>query len=161
MTERLAEALLWGLVASAAMITVLQASVGLGWSRLNLPMLIGTLFTGNRHRAIVLGMVVYLIGGWLFALLYFFAFAQLGHGSWWLGGLLGLLHGLFLVVVALPLLPHIHPRMASDVDGPTYYRRLEPPGPFGTHYGHNTPLTALLANVVYGVVLGAVWPFVE
>jgi hypothetical protein len=34
--------------------------------------------------------------GWLFALLYFVLFVSLGLYTWWLGTLMGLLHGLFL-----------------------------------------------------------------
>ena len=47
--------LFWGLIATTAMTTILQASQGLGLSRLSLPFLFGTFFTGNRNRAIVIG----------------------------------------------------------------------------------------------------------
>lgn len=150
-------ALIWGFVASAAMITVLQGSQGLGWSRLNLPFLIGTLFTGRRSRALIVGMTVYMLGGWGFALLYFYGFALIEYGSWWLGALLGFAHGLVLVVVVLPLLPNIHPRMASEHDGPAGPRRLEPPGSFGLNYGTRTPLTTVIAQTVYGLILGTAY----
>jgi hypothetical protein len=151
-------ALLWGFVASAVMITILQGSQSLGLSRLNLPFLIGTLFTGERTKAVVIGMTVYMLGGWAFALLYFYAFLQLGLASWWLGAAAGFLHGLVLITVVLPLLPVIHPRMAWQYDGPSGPRRLEPPGAFGLHYGRPTPLTTVIAQTVYGLILGAVYP---
>lgn len=154
-------ALLWGFVASAIMITILQGTQSLGISRLNLPILIGTLFSGERSKAMVLGLSVYMVGGWLFALLYFFAFRQLGFAGWWFGAAVGLVHGVVLVTVVLPLLPVIHPRMAWDYDGPAGPRRLESPGPFGLHYGHPTPVTTIIAQTAYGLVLGAVYPFVS
>src|SRR5215212_8511684 len=127
--------LLWGLLATVAMTTVLQGAQGLGLSRLSLPFLAGTFLTGDRRRAVVLGFALYTLGGWLFAFAYFLLFAGLGVHSWWFGALAGVLHGLFLLVAALPLLPYVHPRMASDYHGVTQRRQLEPPGFLATNYG--------------------------
>ena len=118
--------MIWGLVATVAMTTVLQGAQGLGLSRLSLPFLAGTFFTGDRRWAVIVGFVFYVVGGWLFAFLYFVLFASLGLYTWWLGLAAGLLHGLFLLAAALPLLPYIHPRMASEYDGASTVRQLEP-----------------------------------
>ena len=146
--------LLWGLIATIAMTAILQGSQGLGLSRLSLPFLLGTFVSGDRYWAVILGFALYTIGGWLFALLYFLFFASIGVASWWLGAAAGLLHGVFLLVCALPLLPYAHPRMASEYDGPTNTHVLEPPGFLGLNYGHRTPLTTLLGQTVYGATLG-------
>jgi hypothetical protein len=153
--EHFPRLLLWGLIATVAMTTILEASQGLGYSRLSLPFLAGTMFTGNRNRAMVIGFVVYALGGWAFALLYFVLFASIGIATWWLGALLGTLHGLFLLACALPLLPYAHPRMASEHDGPRSTYVIEPPGFFGLNYGRATPLTTLLGQALYGATLGA------
>lgn len=145
---------LWGLIATVAMTTILQASQGLGLSRLSLPFLVGTFFTVSRPRAVVLGFVLYTIGGWLFAFLYFFLFASVDIYTWWFGALAGVMHGLFLLVCALPLLPYLHPHMASEYHGATAKRQLQPPGFLGINYGYGTPVTLLLAQLVYGGVLG-------
>lgn len=42
---------LWGLIATVTMTAILQASQGLGFSRLSLPFLVGTFFTGDRRRS--------------------------------------------------------------------------------------------------------------
>lgn len=146
---------LWGLVATTAMATILQASQGLGMSRMSLTFLIGSALSGNRGRATVLGYVLYIAGGWVFAFLYFLFFTSIGIYTWWLGAILGVIHGMFLLVCALPLLPYIHPRMASEHHGATRVRQLEPPGFLAMNYGYQTPLAALLAQAVYGGVLGA------
>src|ERR1044071_9327304 len=104
--------ILWGLIATIAMTAILQGSQGLHLSRLSLPFLVGTFFTDDRRRAFVLGFIAYTIGGWLFAFLYYLAFASIGIYAWWFGALMGFVHGLFLLVCALPLLPFAHPRMA-------------------------------------------------
>ncbi len=152
---RIESVLLWGLVATAAMTTILYGSQGVGLSRLSLPFLFGTFVTADRSRATIFGFALYLIGGWLFAFLYFLVFAWFGVGTWWLGLAFGVAHGLFLLVVFLTLLPYIHPRMATEYDGPSGKRRLEPPGFMGLNYGRRTPLTTLLGQAVYGTILGA------
>lgn len=154
LTDNLPRLLLWGLIATVAMTTILQGSQGLGLSRLSLPFLVGTLFTANRNRAVVLGFIAYVIGGWLFATLYFLLFASIGRATWWLGAILGCLHGVLLLVGALPLLAYAHPRMASEHDGPRRAYLLEPPGFFGLNYGRRTPITTLLGQSVYGATLG-------
>jgi uncharacterized membrane protein YagU involved in acid resistance len=147
--------LLWGFAATAVLTIVLQGSQGLGLSRLSLPFLIGTLFSGRRARASVVGFLVYLLGGWGFAFLYVLLLADLGGSPAWAGALIGLMHALFLLVVVLPLLPLVHPRMASEYDSPTPVRRLEPPGFLGLNYGYRTPLTTMAGHVLYGGILGA------
>jgi uncharacterized membrane protein YagU involved in acid resistance len=147
--------LLWGLTATVVMTTVMQGSQGLGFSRLSLPFLAGTFFTGNRRWASVVGLLVYLIGGWIFAFFYFLLFLGIGQATLWLGVVIGFLHGLFLLVALLPLLPQFHPRMATEYDGPTDRRRLEPPGFLGLNFGYRTPLVALTGHVIYGAILGA------
>lgn len=52
------------------------------------------------------------------------------------------------------MMPHFHPRMASEYGGPSELRRLEPPGFLGLNYGYRTPLTTLLAQTSYGTVPG-------
>jgi hypothetical protein len=146
--------LIWGLVATIAMTTVLHGAQGIGLSRLSLPFLVGTFFTGNRRWAVTVGFVFYVLGGWMFAFLYFVLFASVGIFTWWFGLVVGLLHGLFLLVAALPVLPHIHPRMASEYDGASATRQLEPPGFMGLNYGHQTPPTTLIGQGLYGAVLG-------
>ena len=158
MSPVLQGALLWGFVASTLMATILQGSQSLGLSRLNMPFLIGTLFSGRRQTAMMVGFIVYIAGGWAFAFLYYWAFDLIGHGSWWLGGLLGLAHGLVLITIVLPSLPLLHPRMAYEYEGPSMQRRLEPPGRFGLNYGSRTPLTTVLAQAVYGLILGVTFP---
>jgi len=149
---------LWGLMATTVMTIILAGSQGMGLSRLSLPFLAGTLVTGNRWRASIVGFVIYFIGGWLFAFLYFLLFLSLGKSNWWIGAITGLIHGLFLLVVVLPVLPYMHPRLATEYDGPTATRRIEPPGFMGLNYGYRTPFTTLLGHACYGMILGAFYP---
>lgn len=150
----LVQVLLWSLLATAVMTTVIHASQGLGLSRLSLSFLVGTFFTARRTYANVVGFLVYALGGWAFAFLYVLFFLSVGGGNWWVGLGLGVAHGIVLLVVILPLVPYLHPRMANEFDGPTRTQRLEPPGFIGLNYGYRTPLTVLVAQAAYGAVLG-------
>ncbi len=148
----------WGFVATTAMSIVLQGSQGLGLSRLSLPFLIGTLFTGNRDRASVYGFLFYVVGGWIFAFMYYLVFSSVQISHWWFGALIGAVHGLMLLVVMLPVLPYMHPRIATEFDGPTSFRRLEPPGFMGLNYGRATPFSTVIGHLIYGAILGAALP---
>jgi hypothetical protein len=147
--------LLWGFVGTIVLTTVMSAAQGLGLSRMSIPFILGTMFTPNRDRAPLIGFLIHLVNGWVFAFLYAFAFESWHWAAWWLGAGVGLMHGLAVVVAVLPLLPGLHPRMASQQRGPEPTRALEPPGFLGLHYGHRTPLIALLAHILYGAILGA------
>jgi hypothetical protein len=145
---------LWGLVATVVMTSILEGARGLGFSRMSLPFLVGTFFVANRKWAMILGFIVYIVGGWLFAFLYYSLFASVGIDTWWFGALAGLLHGIFLLVAVLPLLPFVHPRMASEYHGASTMRQLEPPGFLAMNYGYATPISTLLGQALYGATLG-------
>ncbi len=51
-------------------------------------------------------------------------------------------------------MPALHLRMASEQHGPTPTRQLEPPGFLALHYGGRTPLSVILAHLIYGGILG-------
>ena len=103
----------------------------------------------------MLGFALYVLGGWAFAFLYFAFLLSVRIETWWMGAVLGFFHGLFLLACVMPLLPFVHPRMASEHHGATALRQLEPPGFLATNYGYQTPAAALVAQMVYGAVLGA------
>ena len=106
------------------------------------------------RRARAAGSLIHLLLGQGFALGYAATFALLGQATWWLGGLLGLLHGAVALTVLIPLLVSVHPRMASERAGPDSRAVLEPPGILALNYGTQTPLVALVAHVTYGTALG-------
>lgn len=148
-------AVLWGFVSTIVLTTIMSASQGLGLTRMSLPFLLGTIVTPNRDRAMLFGTLVHLVDGWLFAFLYAAAFESWGRSNWALGGGIGVVHGLAVLAVAMPLIPGLHPRMVSPYFGPTPNRQLQPPGFLALHYGRRTPLVTLLAHVAYGVILGS------
>jgi uncharacterized membrane protein YagU involved in acid resistance len=150
-----ASALLWGFVGTVVLTGTMSAAQGLGLSRMGLPYLLGTMVTDDRDRAKLVGFGLHLLNGWLFAFVYAAAFESWRRATWWLGAAIGLVHAGFVLVTGMGILPSLHPRMASELAGPTPTRQLEPPGFLALNYGRRTPLSVLLAHVVYGAILGA------
>jgi uncharacterized membrane protein YagU involved in acid resistance len=148
------DALLWGFLATVLLTATLAASQGIGWSRISIPFILGTMFTPDRNRATTIGLLVHFFNGWLFAFVYVLVFESMHRASWWLGAAGGFLHGLFVLLIVLPTLPAFHPRMATESYGPTPTRMLQPPGFLALHYGRHTPLATLVAHVGYGALLG-------
>jgi uncharacterized membrane protein YagU involved in acid resistance len=146
--------LLWGFVATLALTTIMAGSQGLRLTRMNLPYMLGTMFTPNRDRAKLVGFGVHLVNGWIFSLLYLATFHSWERATWWSGAAIGAAHATFVLTAGMRLLPGLHPRMASEQQGPTVMRQLEPPGFLALNYGYQTPLSILIAHLVYGVILG-------
>ena len=145
---------LWGFVGTVALTTLLAGGQALGLTRMSFPFMLGTMLTANRDRATAVGFGLHFLNGWLFAFIYTAAFESWGRVAWWLGSLIGVVQALFILGVAMPLLPALHPRMASEQQGPTPTMQLEPPGFLALHYGRRTPLAVLLAHIAYGALLG-------
>jgi uncharacterized membrane protein YagU involved in acid resistance len=146
---------LWGFVGTVILTALLAGSQALGLTRMNIPFMLGTMVTPDRDRAKLMGFMIHLINGWLFATIYAAAFQSWRRATWWLGALIGLVHALFVLTVGMPMLPGMHPRMASEQRGPTPTQQLEPPGFLALNYGRRTPLSVVLAHLLYGGILGA------
>lgn len=147
----------WALFGGIATIVLTATMVGAqlaGLTRMDMPLMLGALFTDDPDRAHIAGLVIHLANGQLFALAYTAAFWRIGWASWWLGALFGLVHGLCALVVLVPSLPSLHPRMASERAGPELPRFLEPPGPLALNYGRETPAVTLVAHILFGALLG-------
>lgn len=146
----------WGLVSTVVLTGLLTGSQRLRLTRLNLPFLLGMLVTEDRDRAKLYGLGLHLVAGLAVAGLYVAVFSVWGRATWWLGGLLGVVHAGAVLLLLFPVLPALHPRMASESQGPTEVRQLEPPGLLGLHYGARTPVVVLVIHVVFGVLLGSI-----
>jgi uncharacterized membrane protein YagU involved in acid resistance len=146
--------LIFGGVATLLLTAVLVGAQLTGLTRLDIPLMLGTLFTGDPDRARFVGVFLHLLMGQFFALFYAAAFTALGQATWWLGALFGIAHAAIAGTLLVPLLPTVHPRIATERAGPTSTSSLEPPGLLALNYGWSTPLVTVVAHAVYGAVLG-------
>ena len=107
-------ALAGGFIGTLVLTTGLRAATELRLTRIDLPFLLGTVFTADRTRARALGYGLHFLFGLLFAGAYYLVFVALDQASWWLGSLLGVAHALFAATALVSvLLPLVHPRMGT------------------------------------------------
>jgi hypothetical protein len=151
---------LWGALAGGVVGTIvltsgLRIAQELGWTRMDIPLLLGTVFTDNRSRASVYGYFLHFVNGLLFALAYYAVFRAVGHAGWGFGAALGVVHAMFaggaLVTV---LLPAVHPRMGTLWSDAEETPLLEPPGFMLRNYGRRTGIVTLAAHLAYGAIVG-------
>ena len=148
-------ALAGGFVGTLLLTTVLRAGSELRLTRIDLPFLLGTVFTADRSRAKAIGYLLHFVNGLLFALLYYVIFRAIDQAGWWLGTLFGLVHGLFAGTALVNiLLPVVHPRMGTPASTTNRLALLEPPGFMMLNYGLSTPLLSLAAHAFYGTLVG-------
>ena len=88
---------LWGALVGGAVGTIvltsgLRVAQELGVTRMDIPLLLGTIFTDRRGRASAIGYVIHFVNGLLFALAYYGVFRAVGHAGWLFGAVLGLVH---------------------------------------------------------------------
>jgi hypothetical protein len=153
--------LVWGALAGGAVgATVVASGVRLaqelGWTRMDIPFLLGTIFTENRRIAAVAGYFAHLAIGLVFALLYAAVFAATDLASWWFGLALGIVQAGFVGgSLANLLLPAVHPRMGTPWTDAEEAPLLEPPGFMLVNYGRSTMALTLFLQMAFGAIVGA------
>jgi hypothetical protein len=142
-------------VGTIVLTSTLRLAQELGFTRMDLPLLLGTVFTDKRGPAAVLGYVLHFANGLLFALAYYAVFRAVGHAGWLFGGALGFVHaalaGGALMTV---LLPAVHPRMGSAWSDAEETPILEAPGFLLMNYGKRTVIWTVATHLAYGAIVG-------
>jgi hypothetical protein len=144
-----------GFVGTLVLTSLLRAASELRLTRMDLPFLLGTMFTANRVRAKAIGYLLHFLAGFVFALVYSAVFTAIGRSGWMLGATFGLVHAVFAGTALVNiLLPVVHPRMGSTFTAANSSPLLEPPGFLMRNYGRSTPMVTLLTHVAYGALVG-------
>jgi hypothetical protein len=149
-------ALAGGLVGTVVLTTGLRLAQEVGWTRMDIPLLLGTMLTGDRGRAEALGYAFHFLNGLGFSLAYGLVFTAVGQAGWLFGLALGVVHAAFAGGALVNLiLPAIHPRMGSPWTDASESPVLEPPGFMLVNYGSATVLVTLAMHMAYGAIVGA------
>jgi len=144
-----------GFLGTLALTTIVRAASEFGFTRADLPLLLGTTITENRRKARAIGYLIHFVIGPIFAIGYAGLFIALGRSSWQLGALIGALHAVFTgTVLVNVILPLLHPRIATPDTAADDVSLIEPPGFLMRNYGRNTFLIALLAHITFGAIVG-------
>jgi hypothetical protein len=148
-------ALAGGLVGTVVLTTGSRLAQQLGWTRMDIPLLLGTVFTPSRSRASVIGYAIHFANGLLFSLAYGLVFEATGRAGWLFGLLLGAVHGAFAGGALLNvLLPAVHPRMGTAWTDARSAPLLEPPGFLLANYGRATLVATFALHLAYGAIVG-------
>jgi len=148
-------ALAGGFVGTVVLTTGLRLAQELGLTRMDIPLLLGTIFSQDRSRAKLIGYALHFFNGLIFSLLYAGVFFAVGQAGWLFGAVLGLVHAAFaggaLVNV---LLPALHPHMGTPWSDARESPILEPAGFMLRNYGRYTALATTVAHLAYGAIVG-------
>jgi len=149
-------ALAGGLVGSIVISVGLELCQALGLTRIDFPLIIGSVFVEDRDRARAVGFAVQIANGVLFSLVYAAIFAAVGQAGWLFGLLLGAIHAGFVGGPLMNIvLPAVHPRMGKPWTDASETPLLEPPGFLLANYGGATLVVSTAVHLVYGAIVGA------
>jgi hypothetical protein len=157
-------AIVAGLAGGLMMSALMTMMRSMGKTEMDMALLQGSMFTDDRGRARAIGLFTHLVmmSAVVFGSIYALLFAILGveqGNAWWVGGAIGVVHGL-LAGMGMAMMPSMHPRMPAQAqvgEGTRHSLQLEPPGLFGKNYGGATPPGMLMAHIIYGIVVGLVY----
>lgn len=170
----LVAALVAGLAATVVMTVMMNAAKAAGMTNMPpMPLVMGSMMSGNRRTATGIGAMMHFVvmGTVIFGLGYTVLFTVFDNDAWWLGMVIGLVHGLVVGAMAMPMMPSVHPRMERDATsrglsgGATVTERagevrVAAPGMLGSRWGQMTPIGILMGHAIYGVVLALVYGWV-
>ncbi|MEU3199388.1 hypothetical protein [Streptomyces sp. NPDC006996] len=148
-------ALLAGLAGTVAMTAAMMMGRVMGMTSMDIALISGGMLSGDERRARLIGMGIHVVvmGTVVFGLLYAAVFHWFDSASWLVGLVTGLIHGLVVGAMAMPMMAAVHPRMRGTGDG----FRLDTPGFMGVRYGKGTPMGLLVGHAIYGVVAALVY----
>lgn len=156
------EALVAGFAATLVMTALMQMGAAMGMTRMNMAVMLGSMFRKDAESARRLGMAVHLMNGLVFGLVYAVAwwiFDPSVGDAWWIGLLFGAVHSL-VAMSMMPVMSSMHPRVAAATpeSGSAAGDVVLPKFGFGgTGFGAMTPFGILMGHLVFGLVWGLVF----
>lgn len=138
-----------GLVATLAMTAVMSMAPAMGLPRMEIPKMLGSMFVRGEGTANGLGLMLHLMMGVIFAVIYAIGFTALNAApTWYIGVLFGSMHWL-VAMLAMGMMGSIHPRIREGVMADT--------GVFMLKLGAMAPAGALMGHWVYGILVALVY----
>jgi hypothetical protein len=148
-------ALFAGVLGGLAFLVVVTMGRSIGMTRMNLLEVLGTMLAPNARGATVygLGLMAHLMASAAFGLghaglLHALDVTSVGQAAAW-DLVIGTVHGAIVLLVLPMILTAMHPLVRKQA--------MEAPGVALTGFGRGTPLGSLMAHVVFGLVVGAVY----
>ena len=145
-----------GLAGTAVMTAVMYMGFLMNM-RMDMPMMLGTMFLPKGAAAWVLGAMLHFMMGAAFFVVYAALFDALSITSGIVGWsvLFGLVHGA-VAGTSMGMMPVMHPRMVT-AGGPGEHEGVTSPGFFASTYGIMGPMAILMLHAIYGLVGGLIY----
>jgi hypothetical protein len=136
-------------VAGAVVMSIIMAMARAMAMPVNLEMMLGTMMGGPPSLANwIMGFIIHLVAGGIFALIYAAGFEYLTHRADWLVGVgFGVIHSLFAGLL-MAVMPAMHPLIPEA---------LPAPGAFMLNLGLMGVLAEIILHLIYGAVVGAMY----
>lgn len=115
----LGAAVLAGIIGTVVFTIILYIAPTMGMPKMDIIGMIGTMTVEPGGAAPVVGAVGHLIMGVVFPVIYALIWAAgVGTATWVWGLVFGLVHGLGVALVGMPLMASVHPRSPERESGP-------------------------------------------
>lgn len=162
------EGIVAGAAATMAMTAVMMMGSAMGMSRMNMGLILGSMFARRRSQAETIGWPMHLMMGLgfglLYALLWWVFDPAEASDAWWYGLTFGAVHGV-VAMAAMPMMGAMNPRAEAVPAGSERHPEtaegeevvLPRFGFGGTGFGSMTPIGIEMGHLVYGVVWGLVF----
>lgn len=138
-----------GVVATLAMTAVMSMAPAMGLPRMEIPKMLGSMFVRDGGAANGLGLMLHLMMGVVFAIIYAIGFTALNAApTWYTGVLFASAHWLVAMLV-MGMMGSVHPRIREGV--------MSDIGVFMLKLGTMAPVGALMGHWIYGVVVAVVY----
>jgi hypothetical protein len=136
-------------VLGAVVMTVIMAMARAMGMPVNLEMMLGTMMGGPPSAAKwVMGFIMHLMAGGIFALIYAVGFEYLTHRADWLVGVgFGAIHSLFAGLF-MAMMPAMHPLIPEQMPAP---------GAFMANLGMMGVIAEIMLHLIYGAIVGAMY----
>lgn len=136
-------------VLGAVVMTVIMAMARAMGMQVNLEMMLGTMMGSPPSPATwIMGLIIHLVAGGIFALIYAAGFEYLTHRADWLVGLgFGFIHSLFAGLF-MAMMPAMHPLIPEAMPAP---------GAFMSNLGMMGVVAEIMLHLIYGAIVGAMY----
>ncbi len=129
-------ALLSGFLATLIMTAMIKMSTAAGMTEMpSFELMTGSMMSGDEKTAKAVGAIVHyvMMGTIVFGLIYAFLFQTFDSASWVTGLVIGILHGLVVGLMFMPMMPSMHPRIgeAAVIEQQSGEIHLSSPGLMG------------------------------
>ncbi|HEX9870940.1 MAG TPA: DUF6789 family protein [Candidatus Tectomicrobia bacterium] len=142
------KALIAGVIGAAVMSIIMAMARAMGMP-VNLEMMLGTMMGGPPSAMTwLMGLIIHLIAGGVFALIYAAGFEYLTRRADWRVGLgFGVIHTLFSGLL-LAMMPGMHPLVPE---------MMPAPGAFMANLGMMGVAAFFMLHLIYGAIVGAMY----